>query len=103
MIAVCSLAGLALTSVVASVGRLAFAFADDGYTYLTPGSVSGANRAMQVMNACAYAEMLFVPVAALSAAGYMLLVDRAVRRGSGDRGFEVGPLEGRGGSGRGVA
>ena len=40
------------------------------------------------MNVCAYAEMFFVPVAAISAAGCMLLLERFVRAGWGPRRFE---------------
>ena len=87
--AVCSLSGLAAVSVVSSV---AGSYAS--WTYYTPGSATIPNRAMQVMNACAYAEMILVPLAALASAGYMLLLDRAVRHDLAGRGFEVRPMRG---------
>ena len=41
------------------------------------------------MEYCSYADMVFVPVAALSAAAYMMLLDRAISRGVISHGFDV--------------
>ena len=88
-IAVSSLVGIGLASVASSVARL-FGGSSTGWTYYTPYSTTTVlPLSMQVVDFCSTLMMFLVPLAALSSAAFMVLLERQVRRSS-VRGFAVG-------------
>ena len=101
-LAVASLAGLALASAATSAAALsASASGAGGWTFYTPYGGPPPTVAMRVLDAGSSAQTLLLPLAALSSAAYILLLDRDVRRASAARGFDVEPRGRGGGSDRG--
>ena len=86
-IAVTSLVGLGLISAATSLAY--FSVSDGGWTFSLANSEPPPTLAMRLLEASPYVEVVLRPLAALSSAGYILLLDRDVRRGSTSRGFEV--------------
>src|SRR5687768_2432899 len=89
-IAVASLVGLGLVSAASSLASLSQT-AGGGVTLYswTAFSPTPPTLAMRILEASGTAQMILFPIAALSSAGYLLLLDRDVRRGAMTRGFEV--------------
>jgi hypothetical protein len=87
-LAVTSLAGLALTSAVSSVAS--WSMGSTGWTFYTPYAPSQSLE-LTVIQFCSYADTGLWPMAALSAAAYILLLERDLRR-MRDRGFPVETL-----------
>ena len=89
-IAVASLAVVGLASAASAVAGWCET-GGVGWTFYTAYATTPPPLALRVMEVSAAVETVAVPVAALSSAAYILLLDREVRRGFGTRGFEVRP------------
>lgn len=94
-IAVVSLVGLGLAGAAASLAAR-YDAAGAGWTFYTPYAQPPASFASRVASAGGHAQTVLFPIAALSSAGYILALERDVRRGRARRGFDVAP----GGGGR---
>ena len=81
-IAVASLIGVALVSGASSLASVSI------IDYVTPSPPS-QRMAMQVIEVCSFIEMVLFPIAALSIAAYIFLLERDVRQRLASRGFEV--------------
>jgi hypothetical protein len=91
-IAAASLVGLGLVSTASSLASLSQTGGGGGTLSLTSSwsdFQTSSTLAMRIMEASSYAQMILFPMAALSSAGYILLLDRDVSRGAMPRGFEV--------------
>lgn len=86
-IAVVSLSGIASAHIVAFAAR----YTSGGRIMYTSTGQASDPLAAWVLHASGEAQRLLVPVAALSSAAYMLLLDRHVRRGATIRGFDIEP------------
>jgi hypothetical protein len=87
-IAVASLSALAVASAVSAVAEV---------SNLRGGGLQPSpTLVMRLIEASDYAQMLLVPVAALSLAAYVLLLDRQVSGGLRSRGFDVEAARPRG-------
>lgn len=75
-------AASALTSLFSHLGW------GGGWTFYTPYSTA-PTLGERLVNVALYVNMTLFPLAAVSTAVYLVMLDRAVRRGTVSRGFEV--------------
>ena len=89
-LAVTAWIGFGLTGAVTAAASLS-GWGIGGWTFYTPYTpYPPPAPAERIVNACTSAQVVLLPVAAVSLAVYLVLLDRDVRRGS-PRGFEVDP------------
>ena len=81
---------LGATALASALGALQV-ISNGGWTFYTPYTPPAPSALDRLFEAANYALTFLVPLAASSSAGYILLLDRDVRRGSHSAGFDVTP------------
>lgn len=84
-VTVLSLCATAVASLLSCLPMLA----DQAWTLYTPSPGPTPSVVDLLTEGSTYALILLVPLAALSSAGYIFVLDRDLRRGPDSRGFDV--------------